>query len=210
MLRPVPIVLSILRYCIGPRSTERERQKSFLFLRPLADPVNFYQCTRLSVTVLYFMVLFVYTTIAPLSSFFIFMCLVIQKSCILHQLVYIYPPFPDSGGKLWMEFFRFVPLGMMISQVTILGMLSLKRAGHASIAMTPLLVTTILFWHYVRQEHFQLADMLSAKECNKADLQSAEEGVDWSFLRGQYVQPELRERFVSPENGPRSAVPQAE
>ncbi|KAG7347748.1 protein of unknown function DUF221-domain containing protein [Nitzschia inconspicua] len=200
LLRPVPIALALFRSCIGPRSTERERRKTFLFMRPLADPVNFYQCNRLSATVLYFMVFFVYTTIAPISNFFIFICLLIQKCCVLHQLVYIYPPFPDSGGKLWLHFFRFVPLGMMISQITIIGMLSLKRASHASIAMTPLFIVTVLFWHSVRQEHFKLAELLSAKECNKADLQHAEEGVDWEFLQGKYVQPELRERFVSPEN----------
>jgi Calcium-dependent channel, 7TM region, putative phosphate len=210
LLRPVPIVLAILRKCIGPKSSEREQRKSFLFLRPLADPVNFYQCTRLSQTVLYFMVFFVYSTIAPISNFFILICLVVQKSCILHQLVYIYPPFPDSGGKLWMEFFRFVPWGMMISQITIIGMLSLKRASGASIAMTPLFVCTVLFWHYIRQEHFKLAELLSAKECNMADLKRAQEGVDWECFRGKYVQPELCERDVFPETNDRDRLPAGE
>lgn len=210
LLRPVPVILSLLRCCIGPRSSERERQKTFLFLRPLSNPVNFYQCNRLSITVLYFMVFFVYTTIAPISNYFILVCLLIQKSCILHQLIHIYPPFPDSGGKLWMEFFGFVPWGMMVSQVTIIGMLSLKRANFASIAMTPLFVCTVLFWYYVRQEHFQLAELLSVKECNKADLKHADEGVDWNFLRGKYVQPELQERIVLPGNGDNDRLSQHE
>jgi len=200
LLRPVPVVLAILRSFIGPRLSERERQKTFLGLRPLADPLGFYHSHRLAVTVLYFMVFFVYAVIQPLSNYFLFLCFFIQKGCFVSQFIHIYPTFPDSGGQLWIEFFAFVPWGMIISQITIIGMLGLKRALGAPVAMVPLFVCTVLFWYYVRQEHFRLATVLSARECAKADIKNAEEGVDWSFLRGKYVQPELLQVRVSPEN----------
>ena len=126
------------------------------------------------------------------------LCFLIQKTCILNQLVYIYPPFPDSGGRLWLKFFGFVPYGMMISQVTIIGMLGLKRASTAAAAMIPLFACTLLFTYFVKKEHFQMARLLSAKECAEADMKHAENGVDWEFLRGRYVQPELKARYVEP------------
>lgn len=40
-LRIVPIVLSLLRKCIGPRLTQKERDTTFVILRPLCDPDDF-------------------------------------------------------------------------------------------------------------------------------------------------------------------------
>lgn len=203
LLRITPICLAALRFCIGPNRTERERDRTFFGLRPFAEPVNFYHSYWLAFTVLYFMVYFVYTTIAPISNYVLLVCFLVQKAGILHQLVYIYPPFPDSGGRLWLQFFGFVPWGMMISQVTIIGMLGLKRASRAAAAMIPLFVCTLLFAYYVRQEHFKMARVLSAKECAEADdLQhhATDDAVDWSFLQGKYVQPELKTRCVQPRN----------
>ena len=40
-LRVVPIILAALRSCIGPKLTEKERQTTFMGLRPLCDPLEF-------------------------------------------------------------------------------------------------------------------------------------------------------------------------
>lgn len=88
----------------------------------------------------------------------------------------------------------------MIAQITIIGMLGLKRSSYSSIAMIFLLVLTMLFTYSIKREHFKLAMILSAKECAIADIANAEEQVDWNFLRGKYVQPELQERRVTPVN----------
>jgi hypothetical protein len=114
LLRVSPIAQAILRSCIGPRLTERERQKTFMGLRPLADPIFFYHSIWLSSIVLYFMVFFVYAVIQPLFSYFLFACFVILKACLLHQFVCIYPTTPDSGGELWIKFMGFVPWGAYI------------------------------------------------------------------------------------------------
>jgi hypothetical protein len=41
LLRIVPLLIALLRQCIGPRLTEKERQTSFMGLRPLCDPQEF-------------------------------------------------------------------------------------------------------------------------------------------------------------------------
>jgi len=39
-------------------------------------------------------------------------------SAYLHQFVFIYPKNPDSGGKLWTKFIRYLLVCMLISEVT--------------------------------------------------------------------------------------------
>jgi Calcium-dependent channel, 7TM region, putative phosphate len=41
LLRIIPLILALLRQCIGPRLTEKERQTAFMGLRPLCDPEEF-------------------------------------------------------------------------------------------------------------------------------------------------------------------------
>jgi hypothetical protein len=90
---------------------------------------------------------------------------------------------------------------MIIAQVTMVGMLALKKAGTASAMMFPLLIITILFSVYINQQHFKTTEHLSARDCMAVDLKNnAECEMDYSFLRGQYVQPELQEREILPEN----------
>ena len=61
-LRVVALVQALLRRCIGPNLTEKERQTTFLGIRPLADPVEFEHDSNTSqISVLYFMIVFVRT-----------------------------------------------------------------------------------------------------------------------------------------------------
>lgn len=106
LLRVGPLILSSIRSCVGPRLTERERSKRFLFLRPLADPSEFEHADLLSQLVLYFTVELVYAVIAPLTSFVLGFCFLIMFISYRHQFIFIYPKKPDSGGKLWVRFIR--------------------------------------------------------------------------------------------------------
>ena len=59
-LRVIALVTALLRRCIGPRLTEKQRQTTFMGLRPLADPTEFEHASNMSeITVLYFMILLV-------------------------------------------------------------------------------------------------------------------------------------------------------
>jgi hypothetical protein len=202
LLRVVPIGMAGIRSLVGPNLTQKERETSWMGLSPLADPAGFEHADLLAGTVLYFMVYFVYATIAPITCFFMGACFLAMGAGYRHQLVYIYPTFPDSGGKLWASFFEIIPVCMIIAQVTIVGMLALKKAALASLIMFPLLVITILFTVYIRQKHFKMAtEHLPARECIAVDLKNgAGCEMDYGFLRGKYVQPELREKEVLPEN----------
>jgi hypothetical protein len=65
--------------------------------------------------------------------------------------------------------------------------------------MIPLIVVTILFNAYLRQQHFRVAEYLPSRECLKADLANGPD-FDLSFTKNAYLQEELKERWVYPEN----------
>merc|ERR1712238_264412 len=137
--------------------------------------------------VLYFIVFFVYATLAPITSIFIF----------------IYPTKPDSGGKLWVQFMRLIPVCLLIAEVTIVGFLALKKASIASGLMLFLLLISILWTIYIHQKHFTVTNFLPSCDCINTDRTNNIDGpMDMRFLTesDQYLQPELRDKALYPRN----------
>ena len=59
-LRAIPLATAFIRRFVGPKRTKRQRQKSLLWIRPLADPYDFEHASNMAqITVLYFVVLLV-------------------------------------------------------------------------------------------------------------------------------------------------------
>ena len=59
-LRVVPLALALIRKYVGPQGTEKQRQRSYLGIRPLADPLEFEHAANMAqITVLYFMIMLV-------------------------------------------------------------------------------------------------------------------------------------------------------
>ena len=204
LLRVSPVAIAAVRRIVGPNLSEKERNTTWMGLRPLADPLEFEHADLLSGAVLYFMVFFVYSTLAPICTYFLALCFLLLCAGYRHQFVYIYPTIPDSGGALWVNFMKILPACMLIAEVTILGMLGLKKATAASTMMIPLIIVTILFSYYVRQKHFAMAENLPARDCMTADMRYTNydgySDEDFDFMYNEYVQPELREKQKLPEN----------
>jgi calcium permeable stress-gated cation channel len=118
LLRVTPIAFAAIRRHLGPRLTEKERKSSFFIFRPLSDPSEFPHADLLSQVVLYFTVQLVYAVIAPITSFVLAFCFLYMGAAYRHQIVYIYPTHPDSGGKLWTRFIGILISCMFIAEVT--------------------------------------------------------------------------------------------
>lgn len=59
-LRVLALGMALIRRCVGPRLTEKQRQTTFLGIRPLADPLDFqFEDNMSQICVLYFMIIFV-------------------------------------------------------------------------------------------------------------------------------------------------------
>lgn len=157
-LRLVALLSAGLRSCIGPNTTCKQKQRVFLGLRPLSEPVLFEYAFNMSqICVLYFVVLLVreqsldlrcshlahnsflakvYQAIAPLTVFILGFCFVLTRTAYLHNLIYIHPNTRDSGGRIWITFIRILIYTMFIAEFTTVGFLGLKGSTIA----TPLLV----------------------------------------------------------------------
>lgn len=149
------------------------------------------------------MVLFVYSTMAPLVNFFLAACFLLMGSGYRYQIMCNYPKDPDSGGLLFVGFIQIIQTCMLISQVTLLGFLALKQAVGAGPFMLPLIGGTLLFNLYLRQEHYKVARFLTSDDCLSQDIEDEELesdiGEEADFHR-QYVQPELRDKTLLPDN----------
>lgn len=198
LLRVGPVVMASLRGCLGPNLTEKERNTPWLFFSPLSCPSLFNHAAILATVVLFLMILFVYTVIAPLTSIVLVLSFLLLGSAYRHQLIYIYPPAQESGGRLWMRFVGIILNCMLVAQVTIMGILGLKESVVAVVLIVPLLIATGLFKSYLQQRHFRAAECLPSRECYRRDA-SSDFYITESF-EDLYVQPELLTKEVLPEN----------
>jgi hypothetical protein len=118
LLRVTPIAFAAIRRRVGPRLTEKEKNSPFFCLRPLSCPSNFPHADLLAQIVLYFTVQLVYAVIAPITSFVLAFCFIYMGAAYRHQMVYIYPRTPDSGGKLWTHFIGILISCIVIAEIT--------------------------------------------------------------------------------------------
>ena len=195
VLRTTAIVQAWLRKRVGPNLTEKERNKTWMGLRPFADPRGFLHARVSASTMLFFMVAFVYMTLSPITSYFLAFCFLAMGAGYRHQFIYIYPNLNDSGGRLWMAFVTTALICMFIAELTITGFLLLKKAPVASPLMIPLLVVSLLFVVYIHQRHFRVALHLPSEDCLCYD----EDGLlELDAVKGKYVQPALQDKELLP------------
>ena len=115
-LRIYPLGLALLRRYIGPRLTAKERRRSYGWLASLDEPPDFWHAETFAQLILFYMVFFVYSTIAPVTSFFLCFCFILTESGYRYQFIHNYPRNFETGGVLWKDFIKFV-LASMVSTV---------------------------------------------------------------------------------------------
>ena len=111
LLRISPIATNLARKIVakvmGHNLTEKEQNETFLGLRALDDPLEYYFGRELgSKTVLLLMVLYVYGCMSPITCWFTLLIFGLLAIGFRNQFIFIYPVANDSGGKLWINFTR--------------------------------------------------------------------------------------------------------
>ena len=68
--------------------------------------------------------------------------------------------------------------------------------------MIPLVIITILFYVYISQKHFSTSEYLPARACIMTDKKNKDvvSSLDMDFMKGQYQQPELKNKKILPAN----------
>lgn len=202
LLRVFPLVIAFLRSKIGPNLTTKERNKIYRkYLRPLSDPSEFEHAQVFAIVVLYFMVIFVYAVISPIINYFMALCFLLMGTGYRYQFISNYPPTPDSGGKLWYGFVTICLSCMVIAQITLVGLLALKKATYALPCMAPLMAITVYFTYYLRGKHSHVTNHLPTRDCLHLDRKHFANGIDdFDFVRNKYLQPVLLAKDEEPED----------
>lgn len=191
LFRVVPLIQSAVRAHVGRRLTEKERKEQVGPFRPLCVVDKIYFSRVQARFLLYFMVLFVYSSISPLVNWFCCLFFLFLGSVYRYQFVFNYPSTPDSGGQIWLMFIAVLLSCIVIAQITLWGFLGLKGAGIALSLLIPLMVVTALFIIYLVQNFFSLGTYLPAHAGRSTDLDNTEAGVSFAPFRDLYKNPAL-------------------
>lgn len=89
---------------------------------------------------------------------------------------------------------------MIISQLTLIGLLGLKKSPYAGPAMGPLLAITTLFIIFINSKHSKVCEHLPTRDCILKDRENSANGMlDMSFVEGVYLHPSLQNNDMEPD-----------
>jgi hypothetical protein len=132
--------------------------------------------------------------------FFLFACFIILESSYRYQFLHNYPKAIDSGGRLWLYFLHFILSSMLISQLTLVGLLALKQSPFAGPAVGPLITVTLIFIIYVNDKHTMMSKHLTTHDCLLHDKNNQINGITSKlFAHNKYLQPALCADSKEPE-----------
>ncbi|ORX94004.1 DUF221-domain-containing protein, partial [Basidiobolus meristosporus CBS 931.73] len=134
-------------YLFGNRfvvKTPRDLQNS---QKPYPFPYYYYLPTHILILV----ICITYSMINPLILVFGVIYYGIAIVVYRYQFAYAYIKQYETNGQYWRYMFRYVSDGLIIFQLAMIGLLALKDAVTASLALLPLLVGTVYFKIYHRQ-----------------------------------------------------------
>lgn len=195
MLRVYPLTVALLRRCFGPNASEKERDQVWWLLHPLSEPPEFWHAETFAQLVVFYMVFFVYSTISPVTCFFLLLCFVLTEAGYRYQFIHNYPRSFDTGGQIWKHFIGFILAIMIIAQFSLVGLLALKKSQYASPGVLPILAITGLFIFFINNKHGTVAKHLPTRNCILRDSENnAEREMDMKFVKGEYLQPSLQNK----------------
>jgi hypothetical protein len=120
---------------------------------------------------LIFTIFLCYACIQPIVAPFALLYFGLSFLVWKHQLLMVYTPAYDTGGRVWPQVFRFAVAALMIAQLTLLGMLGIKQAAVGAPLLVPLPILTYFFSSYFsgRYTRFLAAPDLPREAAAEAD-----------------------------------------
>mmetsp|Transcript_12969 Transcript_12969/g.31598 ORF Transcript_12969/g.31598 Transcript_12969/m.31598 type:complete len:1086 (-) Transcript_12969:153-3410(-) len=202
LLRVTPLSFAFLRRFVGPRLTKKERKRKWHFIYSLEDPPPFHMADFFAQIVLFYVILFVYSSTSPITCVFLFGCFLINEMGYRYHFIHNFKTEADSGGRIWTGFINLLLSSVIIGQLTLIGLLLLNQAFYSVPALAPLLIITILYWASVQPKRMRVASRLpavQAKEVDRARRIAAESSSTFNKLKDVYMQPTLQQPILLPD-----------
>ncbi|CAI5950966.1 unnamed protein product [Closterium sp. NIES-64] len=180
--------------------------KSSLLVRTPADRIKAMKARplrlvdTLSQVELYFLLPFVYCVTNPLYLPFALAFYILAFVIYRNQIINVYCPRYEMAGAFWPHFHARLVAAMLVQQVTLGGILSLKDAPTQACCLIPLpFVTIIVHWAFIRGQFHSTFSKLALEEANRKDTidRTVHPNEDpHSFLARAYLHPSLQSAFT--------------
>lgn len=102
---------------------------------------------------LFFVIILSYSCIAPLILPFGVVFFALAYLVWKNQFIYVYLPKYETGGKMWPMVFRYLLIGVLIAQLSTLGVVSLKYGIIQGPILIPLPFITFIFYGYYNSRY---------------------------------------------------------
>ncbi len=196
----IPAAFSaFFKWAFTSNVTPRDRNEQVLFgsVRSLSNPGWFPFAKIYAQDTLLVVVCCTYACIAPLILI-AGLCYFAGAAYVYkHQMLYVYEPIFETGGKWWPRMARCIVVALMFAQATMIGMMILKETYTEIYFLVGILVFTSVYFWYVNKLYVPLAMQLPLDMAVSMDLEEEAEN-DLEGVEG-YTQPSLRESHVAPD-----------
>nr|DAD33565.1 TPA_asm: hypothetical protein HUJ06_012416 [Nelumbo nucifera] len=132
---------------------------------------------------LYFLLGFVYSVVTPVILPFIVIFFALSYVVFRHQIINVYDQKYESGAAFWPDVHRRLVIGLIISQLLLIGLMGTKGAGLASL-LIPVPVLTIGF-HRFCKVRFESAFVKFPLQVRSSCLSSHAGGMVLNFNGGK-------------------------
>lgn len=196
LLRVVPLLLSGLFYIFAPKLTKREREGTWLGLRSISSTDAFDPTSEFADSFLVMLVTLTFAPIAPLVCYFTGWYFFVADIVYRRQVLFVYKPMSFALGAYWPRLYNFLIVALVVAQLTLIGLLSLKKAPVQVVLVAVLVITVLLFNHYMVQLFPRVAKHLPVTECARLDALRGQRDrtATFSFLDNVYRQPAMGEK----------------
>eukprot|EP00794_Sanderia_malayensis_P007040 gene7040-7829_t len=155
LTRLVPMILIYLKLLMA--KTPRERLEAW---KPTAAPY-----ARLFANDLLILLIGIsYSVLSPIIMPAVFIYFLFTYVVWVYQLLHVYIPDHDLGGKLWPDVAICMVVGSLIFQLLMIGVFTLKNHYMISILLVPLLIITLIFWYHSSNKYSRIGRFLSLRE----------------------------------------------
>ena len=191
---------SVLKFLFTSNLTPRDRKYPYLFgsVRTMSNPGWFPFAKIYAQDTLLVVVCATYACIAPLSLV-AGLCYFAGASFVYkHQMLYVYEPIYETGGKWWPKIARCIVVALLFAQSTMVGMMILKGTYMEIYFLGMIFLSTLVYFWYIAKTYEPLASQLPFDMATALDLDQQNDPDELAGAE-EYIQPSLRAGIVHPE-----------
>jgi len=134
-----------------------------------------------------------YSIIAPIILPFGAMYFGLYSLSHRYNLLNVYTSNYETGGTLWHRVFKFSCIGLLISQITLIGLMALKEGFQQGPCLIPLPIITIYFMGFYEDRYKAMIEQstLAMEVAVRADEKHPTDEAHLEILHERYTQPEM-------------------